>query len=99
MLPTTGACTHRPHSHASKVFALKAPKLRVAAYLLKKKLGFRGLLEVVPFDARLVKGSHGRLPDRAEEGPLLLCSNGRRARERLAATDVRGLILDLVFSR
>lgn len=79
--------------------ALKAPKLRVAAYLLKKKLGLRGLLEVVPFDARLVKGSHGRLPDRAEEGPLLLCSNGRRARERLAATDVRGLILDLVFSR
>ncbi len=40
--------------------ALALPKLRIASFLLKKKLGLRGLLEVVPLDAALVKGSHGR---------------------------------------
>jgi predicted AlkP superfamily pyrophosphatase or phosphodiesterase len=40
--------------------ALCCPKLKIAAFLLKKKLGLRGLLEVIPLDATLVKGSHGR---------------------------------------
>ena len=39
--------------------ALTAPKLRIAGFLLKKKLGIRGLLEVIPLDATLVRGSHG----------------------------------------
>jgi len=39
---------------------LKFPKLKIAQFLLKKKLGFRALLEVIPLDASLVKGSHGR---------------------------------------
>lgn len=52
--------------------ALKLPKLRIAKFLLKKKLGLRGLLEVIPLDAALVKGSHGR--DRVPDGerPVLL---------------------------
>lgn len=36
------------------------PKLKIIKFLLKKKLGIRGLLDVIPLDARLVKGSHGR---------------------------------------
>ena len=36
------------------------PKLKIAAFLLKKKLGLRSLMEVIPLDASLVKGSHGR---------------------------------------
>jgi hypothetical protein len=40
--------------------ALRLPKLEIAKFLLKKKLGLRGLLEVIPLDATLVKGSHGR---------------------------------------
>jgi predicted AlkP superfamily pyrophosphatase or phosphodiesterase len=52
--------------------ALKLPKLRIAKFLLKKKIGLRGLLEVIPLDATLVKGSHGRdrVPD--NERPVLL---------------------------
>jgi predicted AlkP superfamily pyrophosphatase or phosphodiesterase len=52
--------------------AIKLPKLAIAKFLLKKKLGLRGLLEVVPLDATLVKGSHGR--DRVPHGewPVLL---------------------------
>ncbi|MFG0316573.1 MAG: alkaline phosphatase family protein [Planctomycetota bacterium JB042] len=76
---------------------IRAPKLKVAAYLLKKKLGLRGLLEVIPFDARLVKGSHGRLPERDGDVPVLLCSRPEGARERFRATEVRPLLLDLVF--
>jgi predicted AlkP superfamily pyrophosphatase or phosphodiesterase len=50
------------------------PKLKIAKFLLKKKLGFRGLLDVIPLDAGLVKGSHGR--DRVEPGeqPLIIGS-------------------------
>lgn len=36
------------------------PKLRIAAFLLKKKLGMRSLLELTPLNGKQVKGSHGR---------------------------------------
>jgi hypothetical protein len=47
-----------------------------------------------------VRGTHGRLPDRAADGPVLLCSSPVVPDEvertgRLAATDVRDLLLDL----
>lgn len=48
------------------------PKLRIAKFLLKKKLGLRGLLDIIPLDSSLVKGSHGRdvVPD--DERPVIL---------------------------
>jgi hypothetical protein len=52
--------------------ALRLPKLRIAKFLLKKKLGLRGLLEVIPLDAKLVKGSHGRDRVPENERPVLL---------------------------
>jgi len=52
--------------------ALKLPKLAIANFLLKKKLGLRGLLEVIPLDATLVKGSHGRDRVPEKERPVLL---------------------------
>ncbi len=48
------------------------PKLKVAAVLLKKVLGFRYLMDVIPLDPSLVKGSHGRVTDTESEGPLLI---------------------------
>jgi hypothetical protein len=51
---------------------LACPKLRIAAFLLKKKLGIRGLMEVIPLDASLVKGSHGRDIVPADHRPVLL---------------------------
>ena len=38
---------------------LRLPKLKVAATLLKKKLGMRYLMNVIGLDASLVRGSHG----------------------------------------
>ena len=52
--------------------SLKSPKLRIAKFLLGKKLGLRGLLDVIPLDASLVKGSHGRDCLPLNERPVLL---------------------------
>ena len=54
--------------------ALAAPKLTVAATLAKKALGFRYLMNVIPLDASLVKGSHGRITESVDDGPLLISS-------------------------
>jgi predicted AlkP superfamily pyrophosphatase or phosphodiesterase len=51
---------------------LRWPQLRVAGYLLRKKLGLRGLLRVIPLDPSLVRGSHGRIPEDENEWPVLL---------------------------
>ncbi len=51
---------------------LKCPQWKVAKFLLKKKLGFRGLLDVIPLDATLVKGSHGRDEVPEDEQPLVI---------------------------
>ncbi len=73
------------------------PKLKIAGKLLRKTLGFRTLLDVIGLDASTIRGSHGRLPDRDEDGPVLVASSKRIARDRVAAADVRGLLLDLIF--
>lgn len=41
--------------------ALPFPKFKIILTLLRKKLGFRTLMDVIPLDASLVKGSHGRI--------------------------------------
>jgi predicted AlkP superfamily pyrophosphatase or phosphodiesterase len=55
--------------------SIACPKLKIAKFLLKKKLGFRGLLEVIPLDATLVKGSHGRDDVPEEERPVWIGSD------------------------
>jgi predicted AlkP superfamily pyrophosphatase or phosphodiesterase len=40
--------------------------------LLKKKIGFRTVMNVIPLEAELVKGSHGRVPDDSIDYPVLI---------------------------
>ncbi|HET9141474.1 alkaline phosphatase family protein, partial [Actinophytocola sp.] len=68
-------------------------KPRAAMSLLRKKLGLRYTMNVVPLDPSCVRGSHGRLPDGPDDAPVLLCSDPALARDRIAATDVRDLLL------
>ncbi|MFM7138285.1 MAG: alkaline phosphatase family protein, partial [Planctomycetota bacterium] len=75
---------------------LPLPALKIAWTLAKKTLGFRALLDVIGTNASIVRGSHGRLPERVEDGPVLLCTDGRGARERMAMHEVRDVLLDLV---
>lgn len=55
------------------------PRLRVARRLLRKKLGFRYRVDVVPLDPSLVKGSHGLLPLEPKDGPVLVSSHAAGA--------------------
>ena len=51
---------------------LRLLPLKVGIKLLRKKLGFRYLMDVIPLDATLVKGSHGRINEQVEDCPLLV---------------------------
>ena len=48
---------------------------KVALKVLKKKMGFRMLMDIIPLDASLIRGSHGRVPESKEEYPLLMTKN------------------------
>ncbi len=48
------------------------PKLKIAWRLLQKKLGLRMLMDVIPLDATLVKGSHGRRPENKKDWPVFI---------------------------
>ncbi|MGN7990135.1 alkaline phosphatase family protein [Pedobacter sp. 22226] len=49
-------------------------KLRAGYKLLRKKAGFRYVMDVIPLDATLVKGSHGRTNVTDEYKPVLVTS-------------------------
>jgi predicted AlkP superfamily pyrophosphatase or phosphodiesterase len=73
---------------------LSAPKLKIATALLRRRLGFRALMEVIPLDAALVRGSHGLPALRAEDGPLLLTNLPQLVSEnRIEPTDVAAVVL------
>ncbi|MGB5818323.1 MAG: nucleotide pyrophosphatase/phosphodiesterase family protein [Saonia sp.] len=62
---------------------------KVVWKLLKKKLGFRTLMNIIPLDASLVKGSHGRVPEDKDDYPILISNNQELiTRSAIEATDV-----------
>ncbi len=65
------------------------PKAKIAGFLLRKKLGMRALLDVIPLDASLVKGSHGRDKVPETEQPVFI---GRVSSEIGSAEDVYSAI-------
>ena len=50
-------------------------KRKILWRLLQKKLGFRMLMDVIPLDAGLVKGSHGRRGKDRSGWPIFLCES------------------------
>lgn len=54
---------------------LTLPKLKVAGKLVRKKLGFRYLMDVIPLDTSLVKGSHGSFIESPQDGAILIGSD------------------------
>ena len=78
---------------------LRFPKLRIAARLARKKLGMRYLMDVIGLDASIVKGSHGRPTDRADDGPLFISSDpSLLPAGNIDAVNVKQLMLDHIFS-
>ena len=75
------------------------PKLAVATRLARKILGMRYLMDVISLDATIVKGSHGRPTDRAEDGPLFITTAPELLGEgAVPATAVKQLLLDHIFA-
>ncbi len=73
---------------------IKLPMARVVRRLAQKKLGMRYLMDVIPLDASLVKGSHGRLPSSPELGPVFLSTvPGDGSTDPIAMTSVKARIL------
>ena len=65
-------------------------KLRAAYKLLRKKAGFRYVMDVIPLDPKLVKGSHGRMGTKKEFHPVLIAEGINQS--EIKATDVYDVI-------
>ena len=78
--------------------AIPLPKLKVGWTLAKKLCGFRYLMDVIPLDAGLVKGAHGRVTDDPADGPIFMTSEPRFLEDgTLRATDVYQQLLRHLF--
>ena len=77
--------------------AIPLVKAKVAWRLLQKKLGFRMLMDVIPLDASLVKGSHGRRPANPLEWPVLISGHAQTHQpQTINCTDVFGVLNNLM---
>jgi hypothetical protein len=71
---------------------LRFPKLHSARRLIQKKLGFRTTFDVVPLDARIVRGSHGLAAADPLDRPILI-GHGPNPGASVLMTRVKELVL------
>ncbi len=78
---------------------IRWPKAAIGWRLLKRKLGMRTLLDVISLkDTQMVRGSHGRLTDDDEDGPLVISSRADLlGASPVDATSFKQLVLDHIF--
>jgi predicted AlkP superfamily pyrophosphatase or phosphodiesterase len=74
--------------------ALSLPKVRIGMKLARKALGFRMLMNVIPLDPSLVKGSHGTCPADEREWPLIIGTG--TAATPIQATAVHDRLLEVL---
>jgi len=78
--------------------SIAIPKVKLGWTLLKRKMGMRSLMEVVPADGAVVKGSHGVEPATSEEGALIISSEkGLIGPSQVPPTEVYNVIWRSVF--
>ena len=79
---------------------IPAAKLKIVWRLLQKKLGFRMLMDVVPLDASLIKGSHGCRPASRRDWPVFITtkSSGTTG-DAMKSTDVYEELKSIVTGR
>jgi len=78
------AIHHKPGYDPCELFIdpkFRLPKFHMARRLVQKLMGFRMVMDVVPLDASLVKGSHGLHAIDVQDGPLWIGS-GRKPENR-----------------
>lgn len=78
---------------------IKMLPVKVGFTLLKKKLGFRYLMDIIPLDGSLIKGSHGRYPDDDADAPVFFTQQpGLLNDTTVMATEVFDLLISHVNS-
>jgi predicted AlkP superfamily pyrophosphatase or phosphodiesterase len=70
---------------------------RIILKLIGKKLGFRTMMNVIPLDASLVKGSHGRVNLRDEDKAVFIGRHGHT--NKIAPDKIHDLILNKIFDK
>lgn len=77
---------------------IRIPQLKVAGILARRRLGFRTVMDVIPLQAELVRGSHGRQDaDRAASPLVATRSRTLLPVGEIEAVEVRDLILSHLF--
>ena len=79
--------------------AITFPKLALGWRLLKRRLGCRTLLDVIPLDPGLVKGSHGRVDQPLDRRPVLITKAEPSSEQDILAAGVRDVILEHLFGQ
>jgi hypothetical protein len=76
---------------------IKFKNLRMASKVIKKKLGFRYLMNFIPLNGELIKGSHGRIPSDLQDWPLLIgdFDNINDKQSPIGAEDVYSMMLSV----
>lgn len=69
-----------------------ALKARIGWRLLRKMMGFRMLMDVIPLDASLVRGSHGGRPADPLDWPMLVVPQDLEIPDTLEAPGVHGVL-------
>lgn len=81
--------------------AIRFPKLAIGSRLIRRKLGFRTLLDVIATDPTLVRGSHGRIDQGLGWDGVLVADAAANlddeADGRVPCTAVRDLALGTMF--
>lgn len=68
---------------------------KVVGKLIKKKMGFRTVMDIIPIDATLIKGSHGRITEDLEDYPIFISNHSSGKNDQtISAIQVRDLIED-----
>lgn len=74
------------------------PKLSIGMRLARKTLGFRTLMDVIPLDADLVRGSHGTVGTDLNDEPVVISSEPDLVAEGpVEAAQFRSLVLEHLF--
>jgi predicted AlkP superfamily pyrophosphatase or phosphodiesterase len=88
---------HRKPGYDPRELFTDKPVPAIAWRVAKKKLGLRTLMDVIPLDATLVKGTHGRVDNPPQLQPVML--GGGRGGEVLPCSAVHDVILEALFDR
>ena len=69
---------------------------KVGWKLLKKKLGFRTLMDIIPLDPSLIRGSHGLVPADKLDWPVIICDG--TLEEDVSASDIYQIVWQQIMS-